>query len=161
MPGIRHRAPGPIIAAFGDPRVTIELILDGIHVHPDVAQLAFISAPGRIALVTDAMAAAGSSDGDYRLGSLNVSVRDGRALLSGTNTIAGSTLTQDEALRCAIETVGIAPSDAVAAVTATPARALGIDERYGRLAPGYAADAVVFENGWQVEQVWAGGARLR
>ena len=160
MPGIHHRAPGPIVAAFADDRVTIELILDGVHVHPDVARTAFGSAPGRIALVTDAMAAAGSSDGDYRLGSLNVSVRDGRALLSGTSTIAGSTLTQDAALRCAIENVGLNPADAVAAVTSTPARALGLGGQLGRLAPGYAADVVVFDDGWNVEQVWAAGARL-
>lgn len=160
MPGIHHRAPGPIVAAFSDPRVTLELILDGVHVHPEVARTAFGSAPGRIALVTDAMAAASSSDGDYRLGSLNVSVRDGRALLSGTNTIAGSTLTQDVALRYAIEGVGLNPVDAVAALTSTPARALGYSERLGRLAPGFVADAVVFDDVWQVEQVWAAGRQL-
>src|SRR5690606_4626606 len=116
MRGIHHRAPGPVTAALFDERVRLELVLDGVHVHPDVARLAFLAAPGRIALVTDAMAAAGSSDGDYRLGSLNVSVRNGRALLSGTSTMAGSTLTQDAALRCAIEGVGLDPVDAVAAL---------------------------------------------
>lgn len=160
MPGIHHRAPGPIIAAFADERVTLELILDGIHVHPDVARLAFTSAPGRIALVTDAMAAAGSSDGDYRLGSLNVSVREGRALLSGTTTIAGSTLTQDVALRCAVTSVGIAPPAAVAALTSTPARALGLGATLGRLAPGYAADAVILDDDWNAVSVWAAGLRL-
>jgi N-acetylglucosamine-6-phosphate deacetylase len=159
MPNIHHRAPGPIIAAFTDQRVTLELILDGIHVHPDVAILAFSSAPGRIALVTDAMAAAGSVDGDYRLGSLNVSVRDGRALLSGTSTIAGSTLTQDAALRCALA-AGITPVAAVEALTATPARTLRLGDRLGRLAPGYAADAVAFDDNWAVESVWAAGERL-
>ena len=113
MPGIHHRAPGPIITAFEDDRVTLELILVGLHVHPDVAALVFRSAPGRVALVTDAMAAAASDDGDYRLGSLNVTVRDGLAVLSGTSTIAGSTLTQDAALRCAIESAGVSPQDAV------------------------------------------------
>jgi N-acetylglucosamine-6-phosphate deacetylase len=160
MPGIHHRAPGPIIAAFNDDRVSIELILDGVHVHPDVAHAAFTSAPGRIALVTDAMAAAGSSDGDYRLGSLNVSVREGRAMLSGTTTIAGSTLTQDVALRCAITTMGLDPVVAVTAVTATPANALRLGDRLGRLAPGFAADVVVLDDEWQVEQVWAAGQRL-
>jgi N-acetylglucosamine-6-phosphate deacetylase len=160
MPGIHHRAPGPIIAAFNDDRVSIELILDGVHVHPDVAHAAFTSAPGRIALVTDAMAAAGSSDGDYRLGSLNVSVREGRAMLSGTMTIAGSTLTQDVALRCAITTMGLDPVVAVTAVTATPANALRLGDRLGRLAPGFAADVVVLDDEWQVEQVWAAGQRL-
>src|SRR5690606_2126648 len=160
MPGIHHRAPGPIAAAFADERVTIELILDGVHVHPDVARLTFLAAPGRIALVTDAMAAAGNSDGDYRLGSLNVSVREGRALLSGTTTIAGSTLTQDAALRCAIEGVGLDPVDAVAALTWVPAQALALGDSFGRLAPGCVADVVVMNNDWEVEEVWAAGLRV-
>lgn len=161
MPGIHHRAPGPVVAAFEDERVTLELILDGRHVHPDVAALAFGAASGRIALVTDSMAAAGASDGDYRLGSLNVSVRDGQALLSGTTTIAGSTLTQDAALRCAINDAGIEPSDAVAALTHTPARALGLGHRHGLLAAGYAADAVLLDHEWRVTGVWADGTKLR
>jgi N-acetylglucosamine-6-phosphate deacetylase len=160
MPGIHHRAPGPVIAAFDDPAVVLELILDGLHVNPRVAALAFQSAPGRIALVTDAMAAAGSTDGDYALGSLNVTVSGGLATLRGTNTIAGSTLTQDVALRLAIEDVGVAPKDAVAAVTLTPARALGIEARHGLLAPGKVADAVILDSRWNVQGVWADGARL-
>lgn len=160
MPGIHHRAPGPVVAAFEDERVTIELILDGQHVHPDVAAMTFRAAPGRVALITDAMAAAGASDGDYRLGSLNVTVRNGLAVLSGTSTIAGSTLTQDVALRLAIERVGISPADAVAALTVTPARALGLDHRHGYLAPGYAADVVWLDHEWNVGQVWANGRRI-
>ncbi len=160
MSGIHHRAPGPIVAAFEDERVTIELILDGLHVHPDVAGMAFRAAPGRVALVTDAMAAAGSSDGDYRLGSLNVTVREGVAVLSGTDTIAGSTLTQDVALRLAVEQAGVHPVDAVAALTAVPARALGLEHRLGRLAPGYAADAVILDHGLHVQRVWANGAAV-
>lgn len=97
MNGIHHRAPGPVMAAIDNPEVTLELILDGLHVHPPVARMLFHEAPGRVALVTDAMAAAGASDGHYRLGGLNVSVRDGLAVLSGTSTLAGSTLTQDAA----------------------------------------------------------------
>ncbi|CAN5223602.1 N-acetylglucosamine-6-phosphate deacetylase [soil metagenome] len=160
MAPIHHRAPGPIIAAFEDERVTIELILDGLHVHPDVAAMVFHSAPGRVALVTDAMAAAASDDGDYRLGSLNVTVKDGLAVLSGTSTIAGSTLTQDAALRCAIQATGISPRDAVAALTITPAAALGYEHRFGYLAPGFAADAVLLDHEWQVSEVWAAGAKL-
>jgi len=160
MPGIHHRAPGPVIAAFDDERVTLELILDGKHVHPSVAHLAFGAAPGRIALVTDAMAAAGSEDGDYTLGSLNVAVRDGLAMLRGTTTIAGSTLTQDRALRIAMRDAGIAPAAAVEALTLTPARALGLDHRHGLLAPGFAADAVLLDHAWHVTGVWADGSRL-
>lgn len=160
MRGIHHRAPGPVTAALFDERVRLELVLDGVHVHPDVARLAFLAAPGRIALVTDAMAAAGSSDGDYRLGSLNVSVRNGRALLSGTSTMAGSTLTQDAALRCAIEGVGLDPVDAVAALTWVPAQALALGDSFGRLAPGCVADVVVMDADWKVENVWAAGLKI-
>ena len=159
MPGIHHRDPGPIVAAFDDPRVTLELIMDGKHVHPSVVRLAFAAAPGRIALVTDAMAAAGVGDGDYQLGSLNVAVRDGLAMLRGTTTIAGSTVTQDSALRQAIRDVHITPERAIEALTLTPARALGLDDRHGLLAPGYVADAVILDHAWQVEEVWANGQR--
>ncbi len=160
MPGIHHRTPGPVVAAFEDSRVTIELILDGRHVHPEVAAMTFAAAPGRVALVTDAMAAAGADDGHYRLGSLNVTVRDGLAVLSGTETIAGSTLTQDVALRCAITQASVAPRDAVTAMTATPARALGLEHRHGYLSTGFAADAVLLDHDWQVTEVWAAGRRL-
>lgn len=161
MPGIHHRAPGPVVAAFENEAVVIELILDGLHVHPDVAALAFASAAGRIALVTDAMAAAGSTDGDYQLGSLAVTVADGKAVLRGTSTIAGSTLTLDAALRLALRDVGLSPREAVEAVTLTPARALGLHDRLGLLAPGYAADAVLLDHEWAVTGVWGAGARIR
>ena len=160
MPGIHHRAPGPLVAAFEDGRVTIELILDGQHVHPDVASMVFASAPGRVALITDAMAAAGSGDGEYSLGSLDVSVLDGVARLRGTETIAGSTLTQDAALRLAIGRTGLAPEAAVKALTLTPARALGLHHRHGLLAPGFAADAVLLDHAWGVSEVWANGLRF-
>jgi N-acetylglucosamine-6-phosphate deacetylase len=160
MPGIHHRTPGPVVAALEDARVTLELILDGEHVHPSVARLAFASAPGRVALITDAMAAAGAADGDYRLGSLDVTVRDGRATLAGTSTLAGSTLTQDVALRIALADVGLAPSVAVAALTAVPARALGLGDRLGLLEPGYAADAVALAADGSVTRVWADGREL-
>jgi len=160
MPGMHHRAPGPVLAALEDSRVTLELILDGHHVHPGMAALLFHEAPRRVALITDAMAAAAAVDGDYRLGSLNVSVRDGLAVLSGTSTIAGSTLTQDAALRLALSAVGLKPSVAVAALTAVPARALGLGDRLGLLEPGYAADAVALADDGTVTRVWANGRQL-
>jgi N-acetylglucosamine-6-phosphate deacetylase len=160
MRGIHHRAPGPVIAAFEDPRVALELILDGVHVHPEVVRLAFLAAPHRIVLVTDAMAAAGSADGRYRLGSLDVTVTNGEAMLSGTDTLAGSTLTQDAALANAIELAQVDPVLAVRAVTASPARALGLDERLGYLRPGFAADAVLLDDRWRATTVFANGRRL-
>lgn len=158
MPGIHHRAPGPVTAAFGDDRIVIELILDGEHVHPQVAALLFAEAPGRIALITDAMAAADSPDGDYALGTLDVTVLQGLARLRGTSTIAGSTLTQDVALRFAMEITELSPTAAIEAVTLTPARALGLEHQHGLLAPGYVADAVLLTPDWQVTEVWANGS---
>jgi N-acetylglucosamine-6-phosphate deacetylase len=157
MPGIHHRAGGPVAAALDDERVSLELVLDGLHVEQSVAAIAFAAAPGRIALISDAMAAAGAADGSYRLGTLDVTVTSGIAMVAGTETIAGSTLTLDTALILAIDALGLSRSEAVAALTATPARILGLAERFGLLAPGYAADVVVLDADDTVEQVWAAG----
>jgi len=160
MPGIHHRAPGPIAAAVADDRVTLELILDGVHVHPSVASLLFRAAPGRVALITDAMGAAGAADGPYTLGSLDVTVTDGVAHVAGTDTIAGSTLTQDVALRNAVTRAGLALPEAVAALTSVPAAALGLGDRLGRLAPGFAADLVALSPSLEVRRVWGAGREL-
>ncbi|MBF4571351.1 amidohydrolase family protein [Herbiconiux sp. VKM Ac-1786] len=192
MPGIHHRDPGPVTAALDDPRITLELIADGVHVHPAVLALAFAAAPWRIALVTDAMAAAGAPDGAYHLGTLPVTVRDGVATLTPTDapaaaatdpastphaaaaatgtsaegagrasvapTIAGSTLTQDAALRTALA-AGVDPVAAVTALTATPARVLGRPD-LGRLTAGHAADLVLLTPTFEVTHVWAAGRPL-
>jgi N-acetylglucosamine-6-phosphate deacetylase len=160
MPGIHHRDPGPIAAAFDDDRVSLELVVDGVHVHPSVVQMTFRAAPHRVVLVTDAMAAAGGDDGYYQLGSLNVEVRGGIAHLSGTETIAGSTLTQDTALRTAVTVAGVTETAAIEALTLTPACVLGREHEWGRLAAGFAADLVVLDAQWQVEQVWAAGVEV-
>ncbi|GAB2697881.1 N-acetylglucosamine-6-phosphate deacetylase [Microbacterium marinum] len=155
MPGLHHRAPGPVGAATGDPRVTLEVIADGIHLHPDVIRIAFAAAPGRIALVTDAMAAAGAAEGDYLLGALAVRVEGGTARLAD-GTIAGSTLTQDAALRLTVA-AGIPLPAAVAALTRTPAQAIGRPE-FGSLAVGAVADAVLLDAALTVRRVWSGTA---
>ncbi|PZF31647.1 N-acetylglucosamine-6-phosphate deacetylase [Curtobacterium sp. MCPF17_051] len=161
MPGLHHRAPGPIGAAVADDRVTLELILDAVHVHPVVADTLFRATPGRVALITDAMGAAGAADGSYRLGSLDVTVTDGVAHVAGTETIAGSTLTQDVALRNAVSLAGRTLPEAVAALTSVPAAALGLGDRLGRLAPGFAADLVALSPSLEVQRVWGGGRELR
>ena len=156
MPGLHHRDPGPVGAAASDPRVILEVIADGVHLHPDVVRIAFAAAPGRIALVTDAMAAAGHGDGRYALGSLRVDVHGRIARLVDGGTIAGSTLTQDAALRLAVS-AGVPLADAVAALTATPARAIGLGHAYGSLQPGRVADAVLLSADLGVRGVWTAG----
>lgn len=158
MDGLHHRAPGPVAAATRTPGVTLEVINDGIHVHPEVVRMAFAAAPGRVALITDAMAAAGEADGDYLLGALNVQVREGVARLTDGGSIAGSTLTQDDALRRAVSEVGVSVEEAVRALTETPAAAIGRAADLGRLAAGYAADAVLLDDDFRVLQVWSSGA---
>lgn len=160
MRGIHHRAPGPVVAAMRADHVTLEVIGDGVHVHPDVVRLAFSGAPGRVALVTDAMAATGSSDGAYVLGSLEVEVREGVARLAGGGSIAGSTLTQDEALRRAVFDSGIPLHEAIGALTVTPASAIGRAGDLGRLDVGFAADAVLLEDDLAVAAVWGAGERI-
>ena len=160
MRGIHHRAPGPVVAAMHADHVTLEVINDGVHVHPDVVRLAFAGAAGRVALVTDAMAATGSADGRYVLGSLEVDVVDGIARLAEGGAIAGSTLTQDAALRRAVLECGIGLADAVTALTETPAAAVGRAHDLGRLDAGYAADAVLLDDDLAVTAVWGAGARL-
>ncbi|MFJ6653078.1 N-acetylglucosamine-6-phosphate deacetylase [Microbacterium sp. NPDC091313] len=157
MPALLHRAPGPVGAAASDPRVVLELIADGVHVAPEVVRIAFAAAPGRIALVTDAMAAAGAGDGTYTLGGLGVEVRDGVARLAD-GTIAGSTLTQDRAVRVAVG-AGVDPVDALRAATATPARAVGATDR-GHLSPGARGDLVLLDAGLHVRAVWSAGLRV-
>ena len=161
MPGIHHRAPGPVAAAMDSPAVTLELINDGVHVHPAVVRLAFEGAPGRVALITDAMAAAGSADGQYTLGTLQVTVTNGVARLVDGGSIAGSTLTLDTALRLAVASVGLPVEVAVRAITETPARAIGRDRDLGQLAAGFAADAVLLDADFAVDGVWGAGIRLR
>ncbi|MGH1549318.1 N-acetylglucosamine-6-phosphate deacetylase [Leifsonia poae] len=158
MPGVHHRAPGPVAAAARTPGVTLEIVNDGVHVHPEVVRMAFASAPGRLALVTDAMAAAGSADGDYLLGSLEVEVRDGVARLAGGGSIAGSTLTLDDALRRAVQEVGLPVTDAVRAVTETPAAAVGRGHDLGRLQPRYLGDAVLLDDRFAVQRVFRDGS---
>ncbi|WP_022886023.1 N-acetylglucosamine-6-phosphate deacetylase [Glaciibacter superstes] len=160
MRGIHHRAPGPVAAATRFPGVILEVINDGVHVHPEVVRLAFAGAPGRIALVSDAMAATGAADGLYDLGTLSVTVTDGVARLTDGGSIAGSTLTLDVALRRAVADVGVRIEDAVTAVTETPARAVGRSHDLGLLAVGYAADAVLLDDDLTVQAVFAAGALL-
>lgn len=156
MAPLRHREPGPVLALWEDPRVYLELIMDGVHVRPELVAFVAASEPGRVVFVTDAMAAAGAEDGDYVLGELPVEVRDGVARIAGTDTIAGSTLTLDRAVRNAVA-AGVPFVQAVHAATALPAEYLSLPD-VGRLAPGLRADLAVLDDGLFVTRVLHRGA---
>lgn len=148
MRPINTREPGPVIALLEDPRVTVELITDGVHVDPALYRHVSRSAgPDRVSLITDAISAAGMSDGTYRLGPLAVDVVDRVARVAGTQTIAGSTATMDHQFRFAVQHSGLGRDEALLAAvrqaSINPARALGLPAT--GLVPGAAADLVALD----------------
>ncbi|WP_217236966.1 N-acetylglucosamine-6-phosphate deacetylase [Streptomyces sp. AC555_RSS877] len=158
MPALGHRAPGPIAALLEDERITVELINDGTHLHPASLQLAFRHAGAdRVAFITDAMDAAGFGDGRYMLGPLEVEVAAGVARLVEGGSIAGSTLTQDRAFKRAVTVDGLSVEDAVAALSANPARLLGLDDTIGSLEPGKDADLVLLDADFELRGVMRRG----
>lgn len=159
MRPLHHRSAGPIGVALDDARVAVELIVDGVHLAPEVVALASRAALGGFVLVTDAMAAAGADDGDYRLGGLVVEVRDCVARLAGSGAIAGSTLTMDGAVRRAAA-AGVRLEDALVAATRAPAERLGLHDR-GVLVAGHRADLVALDDALAVEAVVRGGVDVR
>ncbi|WP_128381115.1 N-acetylglucosamine-6-phosphate deacetylase [Streptomyces cavernae] len=158
MPVLGHRSPGPIAALLQDERITVELINDGTHLHPASLELAFHHAgAGRVAFITDAMDAAGFGDGVYSLGPLEVEVRDGVARLAEGGSIAGSTLTLDRAFQRAVTVDELPVEEVVTAISANPARLLGVYDRVGSLEPGKDADLVVLDDTFALKGVMRRG----
>ncbi|GLX18971.1 MULTISPECIES: N-acetylglucosamine-6-phosphate deacetylase [Streptomyces] len=158
MPGLEHRAPGPIAALLEDERVTVELINDGTHLHPAMLELAFHHAGAhRVALITDAMDAAGFGDGTYHLGPLEVEVKDGVARLVEGGSIAGSTLTLDTAFKRSVTVDRLPVESVVQAISANPAKLLGLYDEVGSLEPGKYADLVVLDAAFDVKGVMRRG----
>lgn len=159
MTGVDHRAPGLAVAALLDDRVYTELIADGIHVDavlwPLIARLKPVE---RLLLVSDAIPLAGTGDGRGRLGSLDIEIAGERVTLAGTNTLAGSALALDKAVRNMVA-AGIALPAAVAAASRNPLEMLGITDR-GRLATGQRADLVELDADLNVRRVMLRGEWL-
>jgi N-acetylglucosamine-6-phosphate deacetylase len=157
MSAMHHREPGLPGAAFAHPRTVCGLIADGLHVHPEMVGLAFrMLGPDRLCLVTDAIAAAGMQDGEYRLATRTVYVNDGVPKL-GSGSLAGSVLSMKEAFKNILAFTGCTIPEASRMASTSPARLVGEGRRKGRLIPGYDADVTVLAPDLSVEAVWSSG----
>jgi len=168
MPPWLSRAPGPVaacLAAAARGEAALELVADGVHLSDETVAAVFdLVGPGQIALVTDAMAAAGTADGRYRLGDLEVEVTEGVARLTtgpvdaaGLRPLAGGTARLLDVVRRVVRHAGVDLADAVAAASGTPARLLGLADDRGGLVVGRRADVVVVDDDLQPVAVAVGG----
>jgi N-acetylglucosamine-6-phosphate deacetylase len=157
MRPLGHRDPGIAGAALARDDVIVQLILDGHHLAEETARVVWRAAAGRVALVSDAIAAAGVGDGSYRLGTLDVEVREGIARRSD-GVLAGSSLTLIEAVR-RLHALDVPLAEAVGAATAVPARLARRDD-LGVLRPGAPADVIVLDDALEIRAVFVGGEDL-
>jgi N-acetylglucosamine-6-phosphate deacetylase len=157
MRPFESREPGLAGAALVRPDVLVQVILDGVHLADDTARLVWQAAPGRVALVSDAIAGAGLGDGRYRLGGVPVVVRDGIARRDD-GVLAGSTVTMIEAVRNLVA-LGAPLAGALAAASEVPARIAGRDD-LGKLEPGAVADVVVVDDRLEIDRVLVAGADI-
>ncbi|GGI90245.1 N-acetylglucosamine-6-phosphate deacetylase [Pseudarthrobacter scleromae] len=164
MPSLHHRSPGPVAASIsaahsGD--AVVELIADGVHLAPETVKMVFeLVGAENIALVTDSMAATGLQDGQYRLGTLAVTVDRGVARVDSTGAIAGGTATLLDVVRSTVA-AGVPLQDAVQAATAVPASVLGLSTQVGDLRAGMRADLVIVDRDLDLAGVLRGGEWVR
>ena len=155
MRPLRSRDPGVAGAALTRPDVVVKMIVDGHHLARETVQLVWACAAGRVALITDAMAAAGAGGGVFRFGEVEVEVEPGAAPMLEDGTLAGSVLTMIDAVRN-LHTLGVPFEQAVCAATEVPARLLGRDD-IGVLEPGGPADIVVLDDRLEIQTVLCAG----
>ena len=156
-----HREPGPIGAAADTRRVEVELICDGVHIHPASVRTTFkIFGDGRIILISDSMRATGLEDGDYTLGGQDVKVTGNRAALHD-GTIAGSVTNLLDCMRTAVLKMGIPLESAVKCAAVNSAKSVGIYDRHGSITPGKIADVVLLKkDGLKLQRVILNGKPL-
>ena len=154
MRPLAHRDPGIVGAALVRPDVVLQAIVDGVHLDPDVVRLLWAVASGRLALVTDATAAAGLGDGTYALGEIEIVVTDD-VVRRGDGVLAGSALTMPQAVRNLV-TAGAPLERALEAASTVPAQVLGLPH-LGRLFPGGPADVTVLDDRLEVVRAIVGG----
>ncbi len=161
MPAFTHRSPGVVGAVSDSPHVNAELICDGVHIHPSVVRATFkMMGQDRMILISDSMRATGMPDGRYLLGGLEVDVVGNRAVLASNGALAGSATNLMDCMRTAVKVMGISLEDAVACATVNPAKALGVFENYGSIAPGKNADVVLLDQDLNLKMVVKSGVRI-
>ena len=154
MPGITHRAPGPIIAALED-RAEVELIADGVHIHPAVVRFTFNTfGDDRVILIADSMMACGLPDGQYSLGGQAVTVKGPVATLTEhPGVIAGSVTCLYDCMRRAVLEMGVPLASAVRAAAENPARSIGVDSDFGSLAAGRYGNVILADRQLNIQKV--------
>lgn len=155
MPAIHHRAPGLVTAALENDSVSVQTIVDGVHLHPGIVRLIHkIKGPDKMVLTTDALQAMGVGDGEYIFGGHQVTVKEGIARLKD-GTLASSTVTMNKSLKLSNE-FGIHLQDAIQMAASTPADILGMNN-FGRIEKGYVADLVLLDKNFEVLTTWIDG----
>ncbi len=153
MPPFTHRAPGVIGAVFDSPQCYVELITDGVHIHPSVVRAVFkMFGHDRIVLISDSMMATGMADGEYSLGGQSVIVRGSRAVLAD-GTLAGSVSNLMECMRNCVLDMGIPLEQAVKCAAVNPAKAIGIYDSYGSISPGKVANIVLLDQNLNIKSI--------
>lgn len=159
MPPLNHRDPGVIGAARDDEKCHVELICDGVHIHPSVVRATFaMFGADRVILISDSMRATGLTDGQYTLGGQDVFVKGPKATLAD-GTIAGSATDLMGCMRVAVQKMGISLEDAVGCATMNPAKEIGVYDRCGSITPGKDADFVLLDSELNVKAVYINGKK--
>jgi N-acetylglucosamine-6-phosphate deacetylase len=155
---LHHREPGTVGAVMSNPGIMAEVIADGHHVHPIcINMIGQLKGPDNLILITDAISAAGLGDGIYRLGGLDVVVKDSVARLKEGDSLAGSTLTMIDAFRYVVQRAGFPIDYASRMASGNPARRLGIEQYTGALQPGKQADVLLLDEHLELQRVWVHG----
>ena len=154
MDGLHHRTPG-IVAAAMDADASVELICDGLHIHPAVIRLVHRLYGTRLNLISDSLRCAGMPDGDYMLGGQPITMKDGKATLTGSDTLAGSSISMLDAVRNVVR-FGLPLADAVYCASTAPADAVRLYD-IGRIAAGCAADLLLLDENLELKAVFVDG----
>ncbi|MCD7761979.1 MAG: N-acetylglucosamine-6-phosphate deacetylase [Lachnospiraceae bacterium] len=157
MPGLHHRSPG-VIGAAADAGTTVELICDGLHIHPAVIRMTYQMFGPKLAMISDSLRCAGMPDGNYTLGGQPITMKEGRAVLAGTDTLAGSSIHLMDALRRTVS-FGIPLEAAVASVTGIPAHVIRREKEIGTLQVGACADLCILDPELNLKAVFIDGNR--